>query len=189
MQVGTTRRHGELLDDLVVLFLAEGFADFTLADLADRMRCSKTTLYALGHSKEALVRNVLIHFFSRAAEEIERRTAAEPDPAARITVYLNAVADELRPASPRFFADLAAKPDARAVYERNTEIAAQRVSEMIAAGVADGTFREVDVGFVGDLVATEITRIQGGEVRARTGVGDAEAYEALAAVVLNGISR
>jgi AcrR family transcriptional regulator len=189
MQLGTTRRHGELLDGLVDLFLARGFARFTLADLTTEMRCSKTTLYALGHSKEALVRNVLVHFFRTATEKIEAQIAGVADPAERLVAYLRAVADELRPASPTFFADLAANPDARAVYERNTRIAAERVAELISAGVAGGAFRSVDPGFVADMVASEMSRIQTGAVHDRTGLADAEAYDALATLVLKGISR
>ncbi len=189
MRQATTRRHDELLDGLVDLFLARGFASFTLADLAEQMHCSKTTLYALGHSKEAVVRNVLVRFFRAATEKVEARAAAAPDPARQIAVYLHAVADELRPASQRFFDDVAANPDARAVSERNTKIAAERVSEMIAAGVAAGAFRDVDPAFVADLVASEMSRIQTGALHSRVGLGDAAAYDALAELVLNGISR
>ena len=52
---GAARRE-ELLDELMELLLTEGFAGFTLDDLAARLRCSKRTLYALAASKEQLVR-------------------------------------------------------------------------------------------------------------------------------------
>jgi AcrR family transcriptional regulator len=181
-------RREEVLDGLVGLFLKQGFRGFTLADLAAELHCSKTTLYTLGHSKEAVVRNVLVHFFRGATQSIEARIAGETEPSRRIGAYLRAVADELRPASPHFFADIAANPDARAVYERNTRIAAERISQMIAAGVKDGAFRTVDAAFVADLVASETTRIQTGAVRAATGLGDADAYDALAELVLRGIA-
>lgn len=189
MLVGTTRRHSELLDGLVTLFLAQGFQRFTLGDLAQKMHCSKTTLYALGHSKEALVRNVLATFFRAAGEEVERSTALAADPEGKIVAYLRAVADELRPASPRFFADVASNPDARSVYERNTRIAATRVAQLITAGAQSGAFRAVDPTFVADMVATQMTRIQSDEVSVCTGLSHAEAYDELAHVVLKGISR
>lgn len=189
MATSTTRRHDEILDGLVTLFLDRGFAAFTLADLAEQMHCSKTTLYGLGHSKEAVVRNVLVHFFRAATANVEARSAAEPDPSRRIVAYLRAVADELRPASERFFADVAANPDARAVYERNTGLAGARIAQMIAAGVEAGAFRAVDPSFVADLVANEMSRIQTGAVHAATGLGDADAYDALAELVLKGIAH
>jgi AcrR family transcriptional regulator len=180
-------RSAQLLGELVALFLAEGFRAFTLADLAERLHCSKTTLYALGHSKEQVTVNAVRHFFRTATEAVEARTARETDPAARIAVYLRAVADALRPASPAFMADLAAHPATRAVYERNTAIAARRVAELIASGIGSGAFRKVHGAFVADTVAAQMSRIQTGAVLEATGLADAAAYDELALLVLNGI--
>ncbi len=186
--VGSERRD-ELLDQLVELFLAEGFRQFTLGDLAARLRCSKTTLYALGVSKEQLTGNAVRHFFRRATAFVEERTAAEQDAAARIVAYLSAVADALRPASATFMADLAEHPVATQVYEQNTAAAAERVRRLIAEGVEGGEFRAVHAEFVGDVVASTMTRIQTGAVLANTGLHDSEAYEELAALVLGGVRR
>jgi AcrR family transcriptional regulator len=82
---GLTRRQTELLDQLEALFLAEGFARFTLDDLAARLHCSKTTLYALAGSKEQLALRVVRHFFrdldafAPGRETYERNTALAAD--------------------------------------------------------------------------------------------------------------
>lgn len=185
--VAPTARHEELADRLVALFLAEGLRGFTLGQLAERLRCSKTTLYALGESKEQLVGNAVVRFFRAAATEVERRTAAEDDPAAKLETYFAAVADALRPASDAFIADLTAHPTARQAYARNTRFAAARVRELLDEGVAAGTFREVHAAFVADTAATTMERIQTGRVREATGLHDAEAYEELARLVLRGV--
>src|SRR5918997_1456031 len=83
-----TRRQAQLLDQLEELFLAEGFARFTLEDLAVRLRCSKTTLYALADSKEQLAVRVGGPFSGGATADVEARTAGEDDPARRVTAYL-----------------------------------------------------------------------------------------------------
>jgi AcrR family transcriptional regulator len=185
----TTARHRELLDQLVELFLTEGFAAFTLADLTVRLHCSKSTLYALGHSKETVTVNVLKRFFQNATERIEARAAEPAEPADRIVAYLRAVADELRAASPLFMRDIAANPAARAVYEKNTRIAATRVHELIADGVQRGEFRHVNGAFVADVVASVMVRIQSGELERAVGLHDAEAYDELAALVISGIRQ
>jgi len=185
--VGIARPRDALLDELVALFLAEGFRRFTLAQLAARLRCSKTTLYGLGHSKEQLTANALKRFFRVSTEAVEARTAAAGGPAERIAEYLRAVADALRPASPAFMADVAAHPLAREIYERNTAIAAERVRQLIAEGVRAGDFRDVHAAFVADTVAAAMARIQTGQVRAATGLRDADAYDELAALVLDGV--
>lgn len=180
-------RRDELLDGLLELFLAEGFRQFTLADLAARLRCSKTTLYALGQTKEQVTVNVVRHFFRTSTDAVEERTAAATSATARLEAYLRAIGRELRPASAAFMEDLGAHAAAREVYERNTELAAGRVRDILTEGVRAGEFRKVDTAFVADVTAATMQRIQTGAVRDATGLHDADAYDALAALVLQGI--
>ncbi|NKY86114.1 TetR/AcrR family transcriptional regulator [Nocardia veterana] len=184
-----TRRRGELFDALVDLFLAEGFAHLTLDDIAARLRCSKSTLYALAGSKEQLVRAATVHFFRRATDQVEARVSTLSGAAERITGYLSAVGVALSAAAPRFMADLEAFAPAREVYELNTRIAADRVRELVTEGVAAGEFRDVHAAFAADLAAAMMVRIQQGGVRAATGLDDAQAYRELAALLTAGIRR
>jgi AcrR family transcriptional regulator len=182
-----TRRRTELFDALVALFLAEGFAHLTLDDIAARLRCSKSTLYTLAGSKEQLVAAATVHFFRSATAFVETQVAAAKGARERITAYLSAVGAALDPASDQFMADLDAFAPARATYERNTRIAARRVQELIAAGVAAGEFRDVHAAFAAEVVATMMVGIQQRAVRERTGLDDAAAYRELAAILTGGI--
>jgi AcrR family transcriptional regulator len=183
-----TRRQAELLDQLEELFLAEGFARFTLEDFALRLRCSKSTLYALAGSKEQLALRVVKHFFRKATAAVEADTVIEGDPARRVTAYLNAVARALAPAGPAFHRDLDSFAPGREVYERNTAAAAERVRTLIADGVAQGRFREVHPALVADTVTTLMFRIGRGDTQRATGLDDATAYRELAALLLHGIT-
>ncbi|RBY92618.1 TetR/AcrR family transcriptional regulator [Blastococcus sp. TF02A-30] len=184
-----TRRQAELLDQLEELFLAEGFARFTLEDLALRLHCSKSTLYALAGSKEQLALRVIRHFFRKATDAVEAQTLTEADPARRVVAYLTAVAGALAPAGPAFHRDLEAFAPGREVYERNTALAAGRVRELIADGVAQGLFREVHPALVADTVTTLMLRIGRGDTGRATGLDDAAAYRELALLLLHGIDR
>ena len=183
-----TARRTELFDALIHLFLAGGFANLTLDDIAARLKCSKSTLYTLADSKEQLVRAATVHFFRRATEMVEARVAKVVGPRDRITTYLSAVGEALSVASDRFMTDLDAFAPAREVYEKNTRIAARRVQELITEGVNTGEFRKVNAAFAADLAATMMVRIQRGEVRRGTGLDDARAYRELAAILTRGIS-
>jgi AcrR family transcriptional regulator len=185
---GLTRRQAELLDQLEALFLAEGFARFTLDELAVRLRCSKSTLYALAESKERLAVRVVKHFFRKATDAVEAQTVTEADPALRVTAYLSAVARALAPAGPAFHRDLDTFGPGREVYERNTALAADRVRGLIADGVAQGRFREVHPALVADTVTTLMFRIGRGDTARATGLDDATAYRELAALLLHGIA-
>ena len=176
-------RRDRLLDDLVDLFRQEGFAELTLDDLARRLRCSKSTLYLVATSKEQLVAATVRRFFARATAAVESRLDARDDAAARLVAYLDAVAGELQTAGPRFFADVAAHPPAREIYLTNTRLAATRVQQLVAEGIATGRMRELDAGFVGTAVAQVMTAIHRGDIAAGTGLDDASAYRELARFV------
>ncbi|PPJ21623.1 TetR family transcriptional regulator [Nocardia nova] len=182
-----TRRRTELFDAMVALFLAEGFAHLTLDEIASRLRCSKSTLYTLAGSKEQLVRAATVHFFRRATDDVEREVAGSTGARERIIAYLSAVGTTLSAASDQFMIDLDAFAPAREVYEQNTRIAAQRVRELVDAGVADGEFRQVHAAFAADLAATMMVRIQQGGVRTETGLDDADAYSELATILTTGL--
>ena len=127
-------------------------------------------------------------FFRGAADRIEARVARAGDPARALEVYLTAVAEELEPASPAFYADLDAHRAAGEIYRANTRYAARRVQELVAAGVGSGAMRDVDARFVGAAVAHVMAAIQGGAIGAETGLDDAEAYRALADLVVAGLA-
>jgi AcrR family transcriptional regulator len=180
-------RRDELLDELIELFLAEGFRRFGIGDLAARLRCSRSTIYLVAASKEQVVLAAVRAFFRRAAERIEAQVELEPDPAARLAVYLTAVAAELAPASEAFFADLAAYARAADIYQNNTRWAARRVQELVTEGVSAGALRPVDATFVGAAVAQVMAAIHDRSIGRATGLADAEAYRNLADLVVNGL--
>ncbi|WP_344973965.1 TetR/AcrR family transcriptional regulator [Streptosporangium fragile] len=181
-------RREEMIGELLALFLAEGFAAFSLEELARRLRCSKSTLYLVASSKEQIVVTVVRAFFKGAAARIEARVAASENARERLADYLEAVAEELRPASPAFHADLAAFAPASEVYLDNTRVAARRVQDLVAAGVEAGELRPVDASFVGAAVGQVMAAIQRGEIGTATGLDDAEAYRRLADLVVSGLS-
>jgi hypothetical protein len=131
---------------------------------------------------------VIRHFFRKATEAVEAQTVTETDPALRVTAYLSAVARALAPAGPAFHRDLDSFAPGREVYERNTALAADRVRELIAEGVAQGRFREVHPALIADTVTTLMFRIGRGDTARATGLDDAAAYRELAALLLHGIA-
>jgi len=177
-------RRTELLDGLVDLFLAQGFADLSLDDLAAHLQCSKSTLYGVAPSKEQLVTTVVREFFRRSTAQVDDRLATQTDPLLRIRTYLDAIAEALAPASPAFYADVDAFAPARETYRRNTAIAARRVQDLVAA--AAGPDGAIDARFVGTVAATVMSSIQSGAMAESTSLDDAAAYRLLADLVTAG---
>ncbi|MCF3941009.1 TetR/AcrR family transcriptional regulator [Gordonia sp. Z-3] len=183
-----TRRRDDLFNRLLTLLLAEGFAQLGVADLATRLRCSKSTLYTLAGSKEQLVVATVTQFFRTATTQVESAVAGAVTARDRVITYLVAVGDALAPASEAFMTDLHAFGPTRELYERNTAAAALRVQGLISEGVAAGEFRDVDAAFAADMAASMMSRIQRREVAATTGLDDASAYRQLASILTVGIA-
>lgn len=183
-----TTRQRELLDQLVVLFAAEGFADFTLDDLVARLKCSKSSLYTLAGSKQELVVEVVKQYFRDSVPQVEAAVLAASDPRARVVAYLNAVGTYLAPLSRKFTADMAGFGPAAEVYRFNTEAAADRIRDLIADGIAAGTFRAVNAGFAAEMVAATMFEIQRGQMFSRLELTDAEAYAELASLIVHALA-
>ena len=184
-----TSRQTHLRDALVDLVLAQGFSHLTMDDFAAQLNCSKRTLYALASSKEQLAVLAVRHFFKRATEQVEAAIVRTRAPANRVTRYLEAVAEALRPASRAFRDDLASYRPATEIYEQNTLTAAHRVGELIDEGTRAGAFRRVHAAFVSEVVTATMRRVTSGEIAAATGLSDAEAYSELADLVVAAIRR
>lgn len=183
-----TARQEDLLNRLVALFAAEGFVGFTLDDLVERMRCSKSSLYTLAGSKQQLVVEVVKQYFRQSVPTVEAAVDAAVGPREKVVAYLAAVGEYLRPLSREFMDDLADFEPTAAVYRRNTAAAADRIRELIAEGIAAGEFREVHAAFAAEMVAATMFEIQRGEMFSRLEMSDAEAYAELASLVVHALA-
>lgn len=184
-----TSRRDDLLRQIEDIFLSEGFMSVTMAELTERLHCSKATLYSVATTKEQLVVLATKKFFGSSADAIEVDVAAQRDPRTRITTYLGGVADAMRRNSRAFYADMVAFEPTAEIYRRNTAKAADRVRELIEEGVADGVFSVRDGVFASQLVALAIEGVQSGVLLDRTGLTAADAFAELGHLLLNGLLR
>ncbi|MFE0021958.1 TetR/AcrR family transcriptional regulator [Amycolatopsis sp. NPDC059021] len=182
-------RREELLRQLAGLVLAEGFARLTVDDLASRLQCSKSTLYAVAASKEQLVVLAVRHFFTESAARVSEKVAPITDPSQRIAAYLAGLGAEMRRMSPECYADMVTTQATAEIYARNSLAAAQHVRESIQDGVASGEFRAVNADFVGAAVSLLIDSIQHGELLDRTGLAMGDAYTELGNLVLAALTN
>jgi AcrR family transcriptional regulator len=171
------------------LVLAEGFARLTVDDLAARLSCSKSTLYAISSSKEYLVTTVVKRFFRDATSRIEAQVADVGDPAQRIAAYLAGVGTEMRRMSSGCYEDMVTHDSTRDIYAVNSAAAARRVHELIHEGIEAGRFRPVHAEFIGEAVGLLIDGIQHGELLRRTGLSSGDAFTELSDLVLAALTN
>ncbi|SNT37060.1 TetR/AcrR family transcriptional regulator [Rhodococcoides kyotonense] len=185
-RVDTARRE-DILQRVEEIFLDQGFTSVSVGELTERLHCSRATLYSVAPTKEQLVVLATKQFFGASAERIEATVAAEKDPRARITTYLNGVARAMRRNSQAFYDDMVAFPPTAEIYSRNTARATERVRELIDDGIESGVFRANDGAFASQLVALAIEGVQSGVLLERTGLSAADAFNELGNLLLNGL--
>lgn len=179
----TSTRTDVLRDQIMEILLAEGFMSMQMSDLAARLSCSKSTLYAIAPSKEQLLVVIVRTFFRRATERVEAAVDPKAPAVQRIGAYLDAVAVELAPASPAFFADLERFAPAGDIYRQNTQIAAARVQALVLEAAPD-----IDPTFLGAVARLVMESIHRGDISRDTGLDDSAAYRALSALIRAGVS-
>lgn len=179
-------RREALFDRLIPLFAAEGFLDCGMDDMARQARCSKTSLYLIGDTKEQIIVAVVRAFFRRATASIANSLDHRSSPVEQIAQYLTLIAEYLAPATPRFFEDIDNFAPARDIYQQNTRIAADVVRALVLDAI--GPSSPLDAEFVGTVAGLVMNAIHRKEIDAQTGLDDASAYRALAALIVAGVT-
>jgi AcrR family transcriptional regulator len=182
-----SRRQVEILNALESVFLAEGFRHLTVADLVERLRCSRRTLYSLAPSREELVLVVIDRLLTNMG--IEARWAADQhdDPGDAIATYLGTAVTTLRFAQPAFTEDLEAYLPTKHLYDRHLAIALRVLGRLVQEGADAGLFHELHPPLVAEILDAAVERIRRPEVLARAGISSSEAIDELSSLIRVGL--
>ena len=186
-KVTWTPRQHQILDALEALFLSEGFRHLTIADLVDRLRCSRRTLYSLAPSREELILVVIGRLLNRMGVEAFSRAAALADPGDAVASYLSTGVTTLSQAQPAFIEDLETYLPTRQLYDRHVEIGLRVMGTFISDGIAAGTFRELHPALVAEIISGAAHRILRPDALARTGVSWSQALGELSELIRYGL--
>jgi AcrR family transcriptional regulator len=171
-------RMRRLLRDLETLMLREGFLHLTMGDIAERLRCSKTTLYRLAGSTDDLFELVIRIWLARANDRSWHEYEQASDWPGRLvgfvtTPFLN------RDTSYAFIHDLKAFPGGhRALldYERRRRAV---VVDILQQGMEAGVFRTVHPELVADVIHRGADRILEPEFLGSVRLSVSDAFEQL----------
>lgn len=154
-----SRRQNEILDALSAIVCVEGFADLTVADLADRLRCSRRTLYTLANSRDELVLGVVRRLFDRWLQQARSGAEAAGGGAASIVAFLSERLTGCE-AGRRFFDDVAATPEALDAYVAYRSACLDDLRRLVADGVASGVLRTDDVCAAAEVLDASVRRLR-----------------------------
>lgn len=181
-------RHREVLDQLEQLFLSQGFAAFTVRELAAGVGCSRRTLYELAPSKDELVLVVLDRFLHRIGREALTEIQ-EADPIIdQIRRYI-AGGFELQQLATVFAEDLADDPAARRLLDRHFRYVMTVVERLVTEGIERDELREVTPSVVAGAIAGSSLYMTQPEVTADIGLDKSKASEEMLDYLLASLQR
>lgn len=180
-------RQRQLFDEFEALFLEEGFRHLTIADLADRLHCSRRTLYTLAPSREELVLIVIDRLLNRIGTKARREAGSRPDPGDAIAAYLETGVMSLRGARPAFNDDVESYGPTKQLYDRHLRTALDVLATLVDGGIQQGVFRPLNAPLVAEILDASVGRIRRPEVLDRTGVSLGEAVNELTLLIKTGL--
>ena len=178
-------RHREVLDHLENLFMSNGFASFTIAELAREVGCSRRTLYELAPSKDQLVLIVLdrrLHRMGRAALGAIVPTAPLLE---QVRQYIEGGV-EYQMFAP-LLDDLTDDAPARRLVDRHYRFVMTVVQRLITLGVERDEFTTVDPAIVGAVVTGSSLYMMQPEISDDTGRSVSELVSGMLDLVLGGL--
>lgn len=188
-RVRPPERHRDLLARLEEIVLAEGFLSLKIDDISSRLKCSKSTLYAIAPSKEQLVTEVMRRFIHDSERRIIERVNSIEDDRERLAEFFEAVHDQMKRMSRNCYDDMRSFVPTDELYRAAGASSVRTVRRLISAGVANGSFRNTHVDFISEAIQYLIEGVLAGRFMERLGMTDGEAYEEVCRVVLGGLNR
>jgi len=181
-------RQREVLDELESIFVDEGFAHLTVADLAARLHCSRRTLYEIAPTKDELVLVVLDRRLRHLGSVARAHVESIEGPLDQVEAFMVAGTSELKQASLNFQEDVARFPAARRLFASHFRYATALIVEMIDAGIESGAFRVLNSRVLAEVIDASLERLQDPDLLRASGLTIDEAVAEYAAFVRRGIA-
>lgn len=182
------RSRDQLLDQIVAIIMAEGFAHLKVGEIASRLRCSRSTIYALAPSKDEVFVLALNRLADRAQEEALGASSAPGLSAAeRIIAYTQTTNEWQNRCSMQLWADINAIPAAAAAFAEQNAEGVDVVEGYIEDGVRTGEFRRVNAKFHAHIIRAASAMTRDPEVLRETGMTSGEAMAELGRAITVGL--
>ncbi len=178
-----------LLDAAEELFAQEGFLRFNTDQLAQRLHCSKRSLYQVAEGPEKFFEFVLRRRTARFEKALIDQVDAAADTEAAIAVCVEAIVQSLDGESDAFLRDLHEFPPAvRMVQGFQRQIAAA-LTRAIKRGERENLFRRIEPSVGAEALLASVIRVIEPDFLATSKVSAAEAVRQIFQIFWCGLSR
>ena len=160
-------RQEEVLDVVETVFLRQGIRGVRIGALAAEASCSRSTLYELAPSKEALLLLVLDRMMRRIMQRGGKAIARAGDPVERVRAMLMSGALDFAALGPQFLEAVTDHPPARRLFDRRIGEGRKALERLIEDAVGAGRFRPVDAAIVAEAIIAVVLRFTDPRKRGR----------------------
>ena len=165
-----------LLGSIEAIILSDGFARLSISDLAERLSCSKRTIYEIAPTKNGLVLKVLGDFFAQIRTDAAFAATTQPLAAERLHDYLQAGVRAAQRLSQHTVTDIHRWQPALTLWKDHIRLRVAGLCALIEDGIRSGEFRAVKPTLVAELVFASLSRVREPEFYSVTQIPVAEAF-------------
>jgi AcrR family transcriptional regulator len=174
------------LKELTALLIVEGVSSLTIADIAQRMQCSRRRIYEIAATKEELFVNICRQVLDANLEKGFVAARGEADGAKAIATYLRATlnASGLSKAA---LTDLDSTESGRAVFDAYQLARVRGLEDMIDDGVRQGLLVPHNPRVISEAILGAAHRLRNQRFLEETGLSIGAAFTEFYEIVLNGL--
>jgi AcrR family transcriptional regulator len=146
-------RRAELLDGVMRIIAARGFAGVLVSEIARELHCSVATLYKMAPSKDSLVLLAIARWGELTLASLEVSAQQGTTASERARRYFRAGAKSTRPLSLAFYADIERYESTRLAWWTGVvERYLNRFVELVRLAEAAGEVRPVNIRFLAEVL-------------------------------------
>ena len=181
------RRSDDLVDGIMGIIAARGFANVPVAEMARELSCSLTTLYRVAPSKDSLVVVAISRWGELTLQEAEARAAEAGTAWERVHAYFRAGVESLLQQSHAFRRDLQRFDSTRVAYQAVSDRYVDRLGALIEEAVGVGDLRPVNARLLAGLLRHLAAAVRDEDLLEVAGATAGEALSEIESILLDGL--
>lgn len=178
-----------LLDAAEELFSQEGFLHFTTDELAQRLHCSKRTLYEIGSGRDRIFEVILQRRTTRLERSLFAQVDSAPNTEAALMASVEAIVGSLEGVSPIYLRDIQLFPPGIKMVKGFQRQLADAITRAIKRGEKEHLFRRIEPRVAAEALLASINRMIQPDFLATSSVTAAQAVGQVFQIFWGGLSR
>lgn len=140
------------------LFTQEGFLHFSTDELAERLRCSKRTLYAIAPGREKFFEAIILRRVARFQQRIAQLKDA-PSVQAAVSACIEASLGNIDNVSPLYIRDVRRFPAGLRAATQWQKTLGDALGQLIQRGIRENVFRRIEPRVAAEALVVSVMRV------------------------------